>query len=119
LWKESAAGGRSAASARVNVLNAAAGRGTRTSAWRSARGVPSAPPVSSTESAPRRSVSRANFSSEKDDVALTATSDRFTEHTWAEVGVDAQSLAELLVGDFEVVGLEQTIPYTADCVRTP
>jgi len=53
------------------------------------------------------------------NVALTATSDRFTEHTWAEVGVDAQSLAELLVGDFEVVGLEQTIPYTADCVRTP
>lgn len=53
------------------------------------------------------------------NVALTATNDTYTVHKWTEVGVDAHSLGALDVEDFEVVGLDATIPYTADCVRNP
>ena len=53
------------------------------------------------------------------EIALTAQSDRFTTHTWAEVGVDTRSLAAIAVTDMEVVDLDDPIPYAGDCVRVP
>ncbi len=53
------------------------------------------------------------------NIALTAESDRFTRHTWAEVGVDALSLASIAVTDMEVVDLDDPIPYDGNCVRVP
>jgi hypothetical protein len=53
------------------------------------------------------------------DVALTAEGGRFTSHTWADVGVDAQALAAIAVTDMEVVALETPITYSGDCVRQP
>ena len=50
-------------------------------------------------------------------VPLTAADDRFTEHKWAEVGVDQDSLAAIGVTDMEVVGLGAPIKATGDCVR--
>jgi serine/threonine-protein kinase len=52
-------------------------------------------------------------------IALTAASDRFTTHTWSEVGVGADSLAAIQVTDMEVVDLDATVPYDGDCVRVP
>jgi hypothetical protein len=51
------------------------------------------------------------------NVALTAADDAFTQHKWAEVGVNALSLQALKVTDFEVVDTGPTIPLTYDCVR--
>jgi hypothetical protein len=53
------------------------------------------------------------------NIALTAQNDRFTTHTWSEVGVDTHSLASIGVEDMEVVALEPPIPYTGSCVRQP
>ena len=53
------------------------------------------------------------------NIALTAQSDRFTTHTWSEVGVDSHSLTAIQVSDMEVVGIGGTIPLTDDCVRNP
>ncbi len=53
------------------------------------------------------------------NIALTAEGDRFTTHTWAEVGVDTHALAAIGVTDMEVVDLDAPIPYTGDCVRVP
>ena len=50
-------------------------------------------------------------------VPLTAADDRFTEHKWSEVGVDAESLAGIAVADMEVVDLGEPIKATGDCVR--
>ena len=53
------------------------------------------------------------------NIALTATSDRFTTHTWSEVGVDTRSLQAIQVTDMEVVGMGTPVPLTYDCVRNP
>src|SRR6185295_17398598 len=51
-------------------------------------------------------------------IALTAQSDRFTQHKWNEVGLDSHSLVALQVGDMEVVDMGDPIPWS-DCVRNP
>ena len=51
-------------------------------------------------------------------IPLTATTDQFTTHTWTQVGISANSLANVKVTDFEVVNLGDRIPVTNDCVRT-
>jgi serine/threonine-protein kinase len=53
------------------------------------------------------------------NIALTAQSDRFTAHSWDEVGVDTRSLQAIQVTDMEVVGMGTPIPLTYDCVRNP
>jgi serine/threonine-protein kinase len=53
------------------------------------------------------------------NIALTAADDRFTAHTWSEVGVDSHSLLAITPKDFEVVGLDATVPYDGNCVRNP
>src|SRR5207249_1787693 len=53
------------------------------------------------------------------NIALTARSDRFTSHTWSEVGVDTSALAAIQVTDMEVVGMGTPITLTYDCVRNP
>jgi hypothetical protein len=50
-------------------------------------------------------------------VPLTAADDRFTEHKWAEVGVDEDALTAIAVSDMEVVDLGEPITATGDCVR--
>jgi len=51
------------------------------------------------------------------NIALTAASDRFTTHTWNELGIDSYSLAALAVSDFEVLDFGTPIDLTYDCVR--
>jgi hypothetical protein len=53
------------------------------------------------------------------NIALIAQSDRFTAHSWDEVGVDTRALAAIQVSDMEVVGMGAPIPLTYDCVRNP
>lgn len=53
------------------------------------------------------------------NIALTAASDRFTTHTWDEVGIDSHSLFGIAVADMEVVDLGSPISLTYDCVRNP
>jgi hypothetical protein len=53
------------------------------------------------------------------NIALTAASDRFTTHTWDEVGIDSHSLFGIQVTDMEVVDLGSPITLTYDCVRNP
>lgn len=52
-------------------------------------------------------------------VALTAESDLLTEHTWAEVGVDAYSLATIDADDFEILDAGASTYDDWDCQRTP
>ena len=48
---------------------------------------------------------------------LAAASDEHTQHKWAEVGVDANSVAQNGVRDMEVVGMSTPIRATSDCER--
>src|SRR5262249_8661453 len=57
------------------------------------------------------------FLSDGGQIALTAASDRFTDHKWSDVNIDGGALSAIKVKDFEVVGLQETIKYTGDCVR--
>lgn len=50
-------------------------------------------------------------------VALTAESDLFTEHTWEEVGISSRSLASIDATDFEIVEAGAEIYDTWDCQR--
>jgi serine/threonine-protein kinase len=50
---------------------------------------------------------------------LTAESDRFTTHKWAEVDFGALDLNSIRVTDFEVVDAGARIPLTYNCVRNP
>jgi serine/threonine-protein kinase len=50
------------------------------------------------------------------DVALTATSDRFTTAKWSDL-LAARDLAALAVEDFEVIDHGAMIPLTNDCMR--
>jgi len=53
------------------------------------------------------------------NIALTAASDTYTTHKWADLGIDSHSLFGVAVTDMEVVDLGPTIPLTYDCVRNP
>ena len=53
------------------------------------------------------------------NIALTAASDTYTTHKWADLGIDSHSLFGVVVTDMEVVDLGPTIPLTYDCVRNP
>jgi hypothetical protein len=54
------------------------------------------------------------------NVTFTAATDALTAHTWASVGVDANSLTGLSWTDFEVVDLGTRIDYrTGSCTRAP
>ena len=59
------------------------------------------------------------------NIALTGETDRYTAHTWAELGIDSQTfktagggreLPDIL--DFAVIDTGARIPETFDCVRT-
>jgi serine/threonine-protein kinase len=50
-------------------------------------------------------------------VPLTAADDRFTEHKWAEVGVDPDSMGGVQVSDMEVVDLGEPRSAKEDCAR--
>jgi hypothetical protein len=52
-------------------------------------------------------------------IALTAATDRFSETTWEEAGVDSFSLASILVTDMEVADMGAPIEWNRDCVRNP
>jgi hypothetical protein len=51
-------------------------------------------------------------------VPLTFASDRGKDTTWAELGIDAHSFADIGADQFEVVDLGEGIPITYDCVRS-
>lgn len=81
-------------------------------------------PVDSLPSAAARVVARAlqrygMFHADGGNIALTAQSDRFTQHKWSEVGLGPRDLAALKVEDFEVIHHGEPIAVTYDCVRQP
>jgi serine/threonine-protein kinase len=49
------------------------------------------------------------------NLTFTALNDRFTEHTWAEVGLMPQDLAGLQWTDFEVVDLRERFAFDDSC----
>lgn len=51
------------------------------------------------------------------NIALTATSDRFSPVKWADVGVDSFALSSIQVEDMEVVDMGEPIEWSGDCVR--
>ncbi len=62
------------------------------------------------------------FLSDGGNIPLTIGSDRFTTHSWSELGItDDLSLASLTVTDFEVVDLGTPVDWKADtdCIRNP
>jgi serine/threonine-protein kinase len=80
-------------------------------------------PIASLPSAGAQVVAKAMqkyglFLADGGTIALTAANDRFTTHTWAEVGVTAQSLEAIQVSDMEVVDMGTPIA-AMDCVRNP
>jgi hypothetical protein len=59
------------------------------------------------------------FLADGGNIALTGRSDRFTEHKWADVGVDAKSLNAIQVTDMEVVDMGEPITWDGECKRNP
>ncbi len=60
------------------------------------------------------------FLADGGNIALTAANDQFTTHKWADVGVDATSLAAIQVTDMEVVTWARPTPSpTARGTRRP
>ncbi len=57
--------------------------------------------------------------SDAGSIALTAQSDRFTSHSWSEMGMDSYSLEALEVSDFEVVDMGDPIPFESNCTLNP
>jgi serine/threonine-protein kinase len=57
------------------------------------------------------------FLADAGQIALTFDSDQFTQHKWADVGVDAQSLSSVQVTDMEVVDMGDPLPFSGDCTR--
>lgn len=51
------------------------------------------------------------------NIALTATSDRFSDTTWDAVGVDSFALSSIQVTDMEVVDMGDPIEWSGDCIR--
>jgi serine/threonine-protein kinase len=58
------------------------------------------------------------FLADGGNIALTAASDQFTTHKWADVGVDAGSLSAIQVSDMEVVDMGTPVA-AMDCARNP
>jgi serine/threonine-protein kinase len=58
------------------------------------------------------------FLADGGNIALTAADDRFTQHKWTDVGVDAQSLKGIQPSDMEVVDMGTPMTIT-DCTRNP
>lgn len=56
------------------------------------------------------------FLADGGNVALTARSDRFTEHKWADL-LDSHALEDIQPRDFEVLEMGEEFPLTYDCVR--
>jgi serine/threonine-protein kinase len=58
------------------------------------------------------------------NIALTAESDMYTTHTWAEVGIDSRTFdqtagaTDVFASDFQVIDTGARIGETYDCVRT-
>lgn len=52
-------------------------------------------------------------------IPLTFADDRDSAATWSQLGIDADSLRDITVDQFEVVDLGEEIPLTYDCVRNP
>jgi serine/threonine-protein kinase len=80
-------------------------------------------PLASLPSAGARVIAKAMqkygmFLSDGGNIALTMADDRFTQHKWTDVGVDAYSLAGIHVSDMEVVDMGAIVPYN-DCARNP
>ena len=59
------------------------------------------------------------FLADGGNIALTAASDRFSQHTWDSVGVDGLSLTAIQVTDMEVVDMGTPIDWSGDCIRNP
>jgi len=61
------------------------------------------------------------FLSDGGGIPLTAESDAFTTHKWADadVGMDTHSLFGIRPTDFDVVEAGDPMTVTYDCVRTP
>jgi serine/threonine-protein kinase len=59
------------------------------------------------------------FLADGGNIALTAADDTFTTHTWAEVGVDSQSLDAIQVSDMQVVDMGALVSAPNGCVRNP
>jgi hypothetical protein len=81
-------------------------------------------PLASLPSEGARVVARAMqkygmFLADGGTIALTAADDRFTQHKWSEVGVDASSLTGIAVTDMEVVQMGAPIQGLGSCVRNP
>lgn len=57
------------------------------------------------------------FLADGGNVALTARSDRFTEHKWRDL-IDSHALEDIQPSDFEVLDMGAEIPLTYECVRT-
>lgn len=53
------------------------------------------------------------------NIALTARSDRFTEHKYADLGFDSHSMFGIEPQDFELLKLGEERELTFDCQRTP
>lgn len=53
------------------------------------------------------------------NIALTAQSDRFTTHKWAEFDMDSYALSSMQVTDFEVVDMGTPINWSGDCFLNP
>jgi len=58
------------------------------------------------------------FLADGGNIALTAADDRFTQHKWTDVGVDAYAFSGISVSDMEVVDLGTPMTIT-DCMRNP
>ena len=52
------------------------------------------------------------------EIALTFADDRTSTAKWADLGIDAQSLAGLPVDAFEVIDHGPEVPVTYECVRS-
>jgi hypothetical protein len=59
------------------------------------------------------------FLADGGNIALTARSDRFTQHKWDDVGFDSFSLTSIQVSDMEVVDMGEPILWDTNCVRNP
>ena len=59
------------------------------------------------------------FLADGGNIALTARSDRSTEHSWTELNFDSHSLFGIKPQDFELLELGNPIDLTFDCQRTP
>jgi len=59
------------------------------------------------------------FLADGGNIALTATSDKFTKNKWSQVGIGPSSLTAIKPSDMEVVGMGKPILWDGDCARNP